>query len=75
MCTLIQITVTLHNHLIEEYKSLCDVPNEEADWFTDGMTAIDVVNVAETWEDYANEFLEFCKPETLLRNSLHFSLN
>ena len=67
--------MTLHNHLIEEYNALCDVPNEEADWFIDGMTAIDVVNVAETWEDYANEFLEFCKPETLLRNSLHFSLN
>ena len=45
---------TLYNHLTEESKDLCDVPNEEADWFIDGMTAVDAVNVAKTWDDYAN---------------------
>ena len=51
----------LHFHLIQESKALCDVPNEEADWFIDGMKAVDAVNVAETWDNYANTFLEFCK--------------
>lgn len=58
---------TLRNHLIEESKSLCDVPNEEADWFIDGMAAVVAVEVAETWEDYANKFLEFCKPRSKVK--------
>ena len=55
---------TLRNHLAEESKVLCDVTNEEADWFTDGMAAVNAVNVAETWEDYGNKFLEFSKPKS-----------
>ena len=56
--------------MIEESKALCDVPNEEADCFIDGMTAVDAVNFTETLEDHANKFLEFCKPKHKVKQLL-----
>ena len=53
--------------MIEESKALCDIPSEEADWFIDGMATVNAVNVAETWEDCANKFFEFCKPESKVK--------
>lgn len=47
---------TLRNQLIDESKTLSDVPNGKADWFIDGMGAVNAVNVAKTCEDYATSF-------------------
>ena len=54
---------TLRNFLIEESNAICDAPNDEADWFIDGMAAAIAVKAGETWEAYANNFLKFCMPK------------
>ena len=55
--------------MIEESKDLFDVPNEKADWFINEMTLVDALNISETWEDYANQFSEFCKLKSIKSNN------
>lgn len=57
--------------MIQESKDLSDVPNEKADYFIDRIVAVDEVVVGETWEDYSNTLLEFCKPKSKFKAIVH----